>query len=756
MITPFGLFLETQEEQSIIAEAFNSDPYELTFGKKGAGDVFFTFIDEDGKEFRIQFYTPAGLGKNVRQVFIGQKKGSVYPDAQQRFKNPMKVIATMIEATKQFLQTPIGKSIDGFAINFSRKALERGLTLLPKIIRMSELKQKVNVMDLTYSPDPSRGYVWVIKKGKKPEAVFDGPKMKGVTWDNPDKVGDAPPAAPAGGTSAGSDWNISVMAKSNSIESTSVKVNGNDVILGSKDVAISVRDGAIAKAAKGQTIAQVTIFDKQFVGRGTVDVARSAKDRQGMAWELKANGKIVAYVEFGVGAVVQQSYEDNGTWKYDNRNRQGKQPEMVYSITKGKKTYSAMLTAHFSQPGVYVLSDSDGKVFRGPSADLIIGDARLPRPPVSIYNQFTQDAKEFWDESNADKVTDAKWESLVAALEKTYFKGTVKTLGNSAMGTSIGQIVKDGIKIVVGMIRGSESVTINFDAYGPDNKQISLPLTARRFVDIDVNKPDTLTGVVNMATDVILKFAERDPQVIKAKARAEDKEMTQTQWRALQKALFSIKGLTGVTSSTSATANLYIPEGRVRISMLRGVKSTDDPVTITITGVVNDVDLNGPTIIRDIDFTKPSQLVRLIQPTIDTKLEEIRKLSTAKNSTSKPDADFYRYFEIVKGAAPKMRGVEWQVYSSDNGNTIHVEWDITFRRNTRVGAMSEYRQQVERCNDYLRDTFAAAKKAGYSPTPPRLMTLADAKEGDEIAEHNEGSAYSEYEQSIGGSLTIAK
>ncbi|AFX93584.1 hypothetical protein G646_gp116 [Serratia phage phiMAM1] len=657
-ITPFNTFLESSKEKEVISEAFNSDPYELTFGKKGAGDVFFTFIDEDGKEFRIQFYTPAGLGKNVRQVFIGQKKGSVYPDAQQRFKNPMKVIATMIEATKQFLQTPIGKSIDGFAINFSRKALERGLTLLPKIIRMSDLKQKVNVMDLTYSPDPSRGYVWVIKKGKKPEAVFDGPKMKGVTWDNPDKVGDAPPEPSVGNT----DWNISVMAKSNSIESTSVKVNGNDVILGSKDVAISVRDGAMATAAKGQTIAQVTIFDKQFVGRGSVGVARSAKDRQGMAWELKSNGKIVALVEFGVGAVLQ---------------------------------------------------------------------------------------------SNDDKVTDAKWEALVAALEKTYFKGTVKTLGNSAMGTSIGQIVKDGIKIVVGMIRGSESVSINFDAYGPDNKQITLPLTARRFVDVDVNKPDTLTGVVNLATDVILEIANRDPNVVKAKEGSASKEMTQTQWRSLQKALFSMEGMTGVTSTTSATANFYIPEGRVRISMLRGVKSTDDPVTITITAVVDGVDMNAPAIIRDIDFTKPSQLPRLIKPVIDVKLDEIRKMSASKNKKT-TTIDLSEYAVTVKGAAPKMRGVEWQVYTADNGQTLRVEYDITFRRNTRVGAMSEYRQQVNRCNDYLRDTFAAAKKAGFNPQQPILMTMDAAKDGDEVAERNEGSAYSEYEQAIGGSLTITK
>lgn len=185
-------FLNFLEESKQLDEAFNSAPYELTMGKKNAGDVFFTFIDEDEKEYRIQFYTPQGLGKNVRQVFIGQKRGSVYPDAIARFKNPMRVIASMIEATKQFLATPLGKTIDGYAVNFSKKALDRGMTLIPKIIRQSGLKQKLNVMDLTYAPVPDRGYVWLVRKGKDPAQVFDGPKMQGITWDDPDKVGDAP------------------------------------------------------------------------------------------------------------------------------------------------------------------------------------------------------------------------------------------------------------------------------------------------------------------------------------------------------------------------------------------------------------------------------------------------------------------------------------------------------------------------------------------------------------------------------------
>lgn len=398
-------FLQFMQEKDQLDEAFNSAPYELTMGKKNAGDVFFTFIDEDEKEYRIQFYTPQGLGKNVRQVFIGQKRGSVYPDAIARFKNPMRVIASMIEATKQFLATPLGKTIDGYAVNFSKKALDRGMTLIPKIVRQSGLKQKLNVMDLTYAPVPDRGYVWLVKKGKDPAQVFDGPKMQGITWDDPDKVGDVPvqnntpdvgnssstpttgwsnQVAPAGnphidyqdkkgillgsiglrfspihglysgsskavnfkeieGTDVAeiaqklklpaipndvlnkftaaaeswwnsknvlpprntSDWNISVMAKSNGIFSSVVKVIGaNDVTLSSNDLAIMVKDGAMAKIAHTQSIAQVTVFNKEYVGRGEIEQKTTSAARRGMGWELSSGGKVVAYVEFGVGAVA--------------------------------------------------------------------------------------------------------------------------------------------------------------------------------------------------------------------------------------------------------------------------------------------------------------------------------------------------------------------------------------------------------------------------------------------------------------------
>lgn len=177
-----GTFLEHFQEHKQLGEAFNSEPYELTMGKKGAGDIFFTFVDEEDQEYRIQFYTPQGLGKRVRQVFIGQKRGTTYPDAISRFKNPARVIASMVEATNQFLKTPVGMGVEGLAVNFSKKALERGLKLIPKVIRQSNLKQKLSVLDLTYTPDPSRGYVWLVRKGVDPSVAFDGPKMQGITW----------------------------------------------------------------------------------------------------------------------------------------------------------------------------------------------------------------------------------------------------------------------------------------------------------------------------------------------------------------------------------------------------------------------------------------------------------------------------------------------------------------------------------------------------------------------------------------------
>ncbi|CAL9958948.1 hypothetical protein VPHD528_0040 [Vibrio phage D528] len=170
-----------ESDDQLLTEAFNSKPYETTMTKKGAGDVFFTFEDEDGKEFRVQFYTSGGLGKSVRRVYVGEKQGNVYKDAIKTFKNPMRVIATMIKSTEDYLQTPLGKSIQGLAVDLSAKAAPKGRRLIQKIMKRSVvIKKHLDVLDSDLTVDPGRGVVWTVRKGVDPATVFDGKKVAGM------------------------------------------------------------------------------------------------------------------------------------------------------------------------------------------------------------------------------------------------------------------------------------------------------------------------------------------------------------------------------------------------------------------------------------------------------------------------------------------------------------------------------------------------------------------------------------------------
>lgn len=705
-------FLHFMQERNQLDEAFNSAPYELTMGKKNAGDVFFTFIDEDEKEYRIQFYTPQGLGKNVRQVFIGQKRGSVYPDAIARFKNPMRVIASMIEATKQFITTPLGKTIDGYAVNFSKKALDRGMVLIPKIIRQSGLKQKLNVMDLTYAPVPDRGYVWLVRKGKDPAQVFDGPKMQGITWDDPDKVGDVP-----------------------------------------------------------------------------------------------------------------------------------------------------------------------------------------------VQNNMT---------SNPDEVTDAKWDALVAAMKKTRFGNSVKTIGN----TAIGQVVIDGFKIIAGLIRNQESVHLNFDAYDSGNKQINLPLSSRRFVDIDVNRPEAFKGVVDLALGVIMEIVGREnlttgapkqntntissndlkipsnakvfgetgsgfsvqwtvnfpkgtkyeganlitnvtfyhdrgkaaitpmvalngrtlnnPRSYEVPLNKESLQWTLDDWSKSYNLVARELGTLG--SSNYNPMGLFLGEinvdnngnvkwGNVDLGvssnsgkLLNAVSRETDrleaaggslpaPIDATrwlefrnafssIPGMkVKDVDRAGGIgsiplkngYLLQIVMVRQKETVRLdfnvvtergqypagwdinnrhrVVNTVADMQKEVAAMvplaekaftkSTPSNSTTgKTGVELATYAGSIRDNAPKGRDLDWQIYASRDGQILNVDWDITFRRNTTEGAYREFKAQIERANQYLQSLYQDAKSKGYNPTEPNLMTLARAKQSDEWAQDNGESAYSEYEQTIGGNMQI--
>lgn len=780
----FQDFLIKKDPQ--LQEAFNSAPYELTFGKKNAGDIFFTFVDEDEKEFRIQFYTPQGLGKNVRQVFIGQKRGSTYPDAIARFKNPMRVIASMIEATKQYLATPLGKTIDGFAINFSKKALERGVTLLPKIIRQSGLKQKLNVMDLTYTPVPDRAFVWVVRKGKDPAQVFDGPKMKGVTWDDPDKVGDVPvqniapdmglsssvdddsngwkltsdgnqpmliwvgkergrlntaniaphynepgvyvgaymneksvrgqsadfiarqlklPQVPINilndfttastkfwkGSQQNSDWNISIDAKSNGIFSSSVKMIGvNDVSLKSGDVDIIVRDGAMAKIAKTQSIAQVTVFDKGYVGRGEVErKLMAASDRQGMGWELKSGGKKVAYVEFGVGAVQSNpDYEAKGGWKYENRNRGKKAPQMVYSANNPRSTYSAMVSADSSEPDTYVFHDSDGETIRGRSVDLIIGQAHLTPPSIDMYNQFTKDAKEYWA-----KEVKVEFKFDPSSVELPSGSKLVKN-GDQGFTIIWGVRFPEGSRYYGAVL--NSTVIYNMD------KGTFTSMNSVNYNGKNLNKPQSV---------------ERELQVLDS-------------WlKSMSRKYGTIAG-----EFSHLNSSIYNP-----------YKLLGDKVEVTP---------QGDILFMGRDLTSSANRGFLIDM-LGKATEKAEQEGKAKEKNRKKTAgDLAAYAGSIDAAAPSTRDIDWQISTRNNGTVLDVSFELTFRRDTHLGGFLNHRDQILRCNAYLKTVYNDAKEKGYNVTEPNYVTHDGAERIDQEMLDNGEDPYSEYEQSIGGSLQV--
>lgn len=168
------------EDPALIAEAFNQPPFETEMFKKGAGDVYFTF-ESGGDTFRIQFYTSGGLGKNVRRVYIGTKQGAGYKDVIKKFDNPAKIIATLIDATEKYLQTPLGKSIDGLMFDLSKKASPKGTKLLRMVLKRSKVfKRYMETVDVEIEVDKGRSATFAIRKGKNASDVFNGKKVEGL------------------------------------------------------------------------------------------------------------------------------------------------------------------------------------------------------------------------------------------------------------------------------------------------------------------------------------------------------------------------------------------------------------------------------------------------------------------------------------------------------------------------------------------------------------------------------------------------
>lgn len=768
-------FLDFIKERDQLDEAFNSAPYELTMGKKNAGDVFFTFIDEDDKEYRIQFYTPQGLGKNVRQVFIGQKRGSVYPDAIARFKNPMRVIASMIEATKQFMATPLGKTIDGYAVNFSKKALDRGMTLIPKIIRQSGLKQKLNVMDLTYAPVPDRGYVWLVKKGKDPAQVFDGPKMQGITWDDPDKIGDVPDQSARDAALQGDIDDLSqTINTQKSGWYNEVAPAGNPSIgwynkQGTYNGGIGLRFAAIYGVYSGSSVA---VNFKEIEGKDVDALARKLKLPP---IPKQVSSKFVASAEawwkqknvLPPNTTSQGSTEQNVSSPASIKN--GVAQHMTSQDMDNhpfRLKVLSMIDAAVQKEGIATPGGSKGfykftnggtfrVYFDRVQNDTFFGSLATDAGLVEIKSPFNADyvAGDFLSaiRKAAAARRDKSWDVMVDEY-KNILKAPVAKTDTTAVGNAI---FIDGFKIISALARKSDFIVLNLDIYDPNGNQVNLPITVRS-IDVDENKPKDLKSLFNASVKNALEVAKRSSDFSNPNPNSNSNgpDLTTDRWRALSNAFFKVKDIHGVASRTSTYGSIVFGgKGAVVVTMNRGVRVQDDPVFVTVKAVSElgpkGQDIGKPIVIRNIDITKPSKLT----PQIQTAVDQLAPL--VKPNGRKTAEELAAYGESIRESAPSTRDIDWEVYASRDGETMAVGWTLTFRRNTSEGAYLEYKGQIDRANQYLKSVYDDAKSKGYIPSEPRYATLEMAKRADEITFRNEGSAYSEYEQSLGGRMEIS-
>lgn len=787
-------FLNFLEESKQLDEAFNSSPYELTFGKKNAGDIFFTFVDEDEKEFRIQFYTPQGLGKNVRQVFIGQKRGSTYPDAIGRFKNPMRVIASMIEATKQFMATPLGKTIDGFAINFSKKALERGVTLLPKIIRQSGLKQKLNVMDLTYTPIPDRAFVWVVRKGKDPAQVFDGPKMKGVTWDDPDKVGDVPDQAARDAALQGdmddlsqainvnSRWILTKADHTQPMLVWSGKERGRTItaniaphanepgvyagsIMNEKRIRAQSPDAIVRQLGLPQIpvnilndfTKQSSVFWKEMTGdSGKIDMQTLPKtgsmdDLRNQGYIARILGIVDTYAPQQVGMYAGEKLARVGAGKY--RTSGGLDIQVYFwGIVNGKLS-------------VEVVSDLSGH-------DQLMLEGDVKNAAFEIVSAISRAADSQFNgevECRVVPINGAPYPIQKVSRSQGYsyvdcISFTLKIADALLNRFTLGKAVK------LDLIKEFPRTTfiVRYDWRSKDTLMVQSSDGKTIFGEINTNSSENAVITANIKVPSNAKFFG---ETVHGFSVAWDFQFPAGS--KLQAARFVTnvtydfdRNKANITTMLTENGRNVVDSNGYDISLsVKSVQDALDEISRRLKDAasqlshlsssnynpnklfLNDITVSkfGAIMFQDKDLAQSRNRTAVIDA-----------LARAKDQAAggKNAGDLATYAESIRDSAPNGRDLDWQVYTASNGTVLNVAWDITFRRNTTEGAYREFKDQINRANQYLQTVYNDAKSKGYNPTEPNLMTIERARQSDEWAMSNGDSAYSEYEQSLGGNLQI--
>lgn len=838
---------QLNESQELLTEAFNTPPYDITMGKKGSSDIFFTFTDEDEKEFRIQFYSPQGIGKSTRQVFIGQKKGSVYPDAIQRFKNPMRVIATMIEATKQFLQTPVGKNIDGLAINFSKKALERGIQLVPKIIKQSDLRSKLDVLYLSFTPVEGRAFVWCVRKGKKAEKVFDGPKMEGITWDNKETSVSSGAAATNPEAEKFRGMNVQNAGK--------LEVNGDTVVVPWK---INFPKDSNLKDHKLITMFRfsgennsIKLWHQLLSPMGAaVNSPQELNPRQVSKSYLDEKGGDINTAASQIQTLFSSNYNPNRRFqdkltvdgfgtimvngkRIDTSSQRNVVLDMIMAADRADNKDNSVGTASKTSATHDLFVDSQGgsrgagarynldmannavitykkdqiiiawKAARFPDisnfagyhfiteltvgATKITGETKLvnksgskvssrkltpvPRDQVELNVMVMHEQNEILslagsinlldsNFSNPDRLftqecaTNSKGDIIIAGItisgddtRKTKYFQLLEKIENGVSatpdpkeigrlgyfdlngskarkGSNISFYTQDGRSLIGKVVEINKvEKTITFDAIGAGVFQ---------FVTIDTSKQPVPSRPALLPSTVAAQIAKDNQS---ARKYADTHFVPKVDHRKMGELGYYETSETGEPAKGDVI-DFYDRDGNKQNGKVISTNKVSQTVTIKAG--------NKNYVLKMFDAGR--------QPIPKAPLP----LPPGATGATKPDAKKYSAEDLAVELNRQIQGLsrgdlDWQ--SRLGIDRISVEFDFTFRRNTHVGAFQQYKSQIQASNNRLKAMKELAEKSGFK-TEIHELTLKDAQDSDDITERNEGSAYSEYEQSIGGRLII--
>ncbi len=164
---------------SVLLEAFDSNPFAYTKQQKGSRTEYFFTGDKD-EEYRIQMIgAGAGTwGAKVDTIFIGKRRGSgkVYADSIDKITNPNKVISTLLNIVTEYTTNDSkGMNKDGFAVSLSGKAAKRFAPVLRKVLGRT-MKGRLAIVRGS-QPDPKREFVWVHRTTKPVDQVFNGKKI---------------------------------------------------------------------------------------------------------------------------------------------------------------------------------------------------------------------------------------------------------------------------------------------------------------------------------------------------------------------------------------------------------------------------------------------------------------------------------------------------------------------------------------------------------------------------------------------------